>query len=356
MIRAVKAVLPTRASVTEKSATSDITILEISVQVGSTPTSHAGVLHSLSALWVGEGWPKQVRAALSRETLPDVIVGRHISPGAREYAATRRVGWIEESGAAEFVTESGLVIRTEPKVINASTSQLRASGQVVNAKWTPAALATAEALLMGAKGTVASIEDATGLSTGACVRALRALTDFQLLTANAKRGRNAERRVANLDSLLNSYRAAAHVHRAQLPASFSHLLWRNPLEFILDRSQLWNASGIKWAATGALAAQQTAPYLTDVQSVEIYVDGPTTSLELDNVAGIVGGQPSTTSGARLILRPFPTTTSLRHVQQHNDLPVVPLPRLYADLFDVGVRGGEAAEHLREVTGLGRTEK
>ncbi len=102
--------------------------------------------------------------------------------------------------------------------------------------------------------------------------------------------------------------------------------------------------GISWAATGTVAASLLAPYLTTVTSSEIYVEG-TTSARLEWMAANAGLEPI--EGGRLTLRPFPTVTARRLAGVTNGLRVAPWPRVYADLRVVGVRGEEAAEHLRE---------
>ena len=54
-------------------------------------------------------------------------------------------------------------------------------------------------------------------------------------------------------------------------------------------------------------------------------------------------------GGRLQLRPFPSPITRRlSAKVGPGLRSVPWPRAYADLRDTGVRGEEAAEHLREV--------
>jgi hypothetical protein len=54
-------------------------------------------------------------------------------------------------------------------------------------------------------------------------------------------------------------------------------------------------------------------------------------------------------GGRLVLRPFPTATSRTQSTVEDGIRVAPWPRVFADVREVGVRGEEAAEHLREVT-------
>lgn len=53
-------------------------------------------------------------------------------------------------------------------------------------------------------------------------------------------------------------------------------------------------------------------------------------------------------GGRLSLAPFPTTTTLTLSTIVDGLQVAPWPRVFADLQKSGVRGEEAAEHLRQV--------
>ena len=67
---------------------------------------------------------------------------------------------------------------------------------------------------------------------------------------------------------------------------------------------------------------------------------------LEAAAAIANLQPI--EGGRLVLRPFPTVAAKSLASVTARLTIVPWPRIYADLRIVGVRGEEAAEHLREV--------
>jgi hypothetical protein len=93
-----------------------------------------------------------------------------------------------------------------------------------------------------------------------------------------------------------------------------------------------------------VAAAVLAPYLTSVATAEVYVAADTIA-GLEAAAADAGLQPI--DGGRLTLRPFPTVTSRRLSSQRERLRLAPWPRVYADLRLVGVRGEEAAEHLRE---------
>ena len=88
-----------------------------------------------------------------------------------------------------------------------------------------------------------------------------------------------------------------------------------------------------------------APHLTTVPSADLYVDAPTAP-QLDRVAERLG--LNAMEGGRLVLRPFPAEVTNRLSQRDNGLCIAPWPRVYADLLPRGVRGQEAAEHLREV--------
>ena len=99
-----------------------------------------------------------------------------------------------------------------------------------------------------------------------------------------------------------------------------------------------------WAVTGAVAGFVLAPYLTTLASSEVYIDGKT-GPALEWAAARAGLRPI--EGGRLTLRPFPTVTTARLATMRNGLRLVPWPRAYADLRIAGVRGEEAAEHLRE---------
>ena len=68
--------------------------------------------------------------------------------------------------------------------------------------------------------------------------------------------------------------------------------------------------------------------------------------ELELVAAEVGLSPI--EGGRLRLAPFPTATTRQMATAADGLRVAPWPRLVADLRRSGVRGEEAAEHLREI--------
>lgn len=315
-------------------------VLPNTVELLATP-SEGGVVElranglRFRACWAGEGWLGQVRPILQDHTaLVDVVVARRMSPGAREALGQAKVGWVDESGGAEIGLGTLIVSRTGRQDDRTERP----------ARWTPAVLAVAEALLCGTRATVSAVETVTGLSTGSCTTALRLLTDLGLLVADAPRGKHAARRLADADRLLDVYAssAAALAGRESLQVGVT---WRDAIEGVADVGRRLDRAGVDWAASGAAASMVIAPFLTNVSSAELYVDADTIA-DLEAVASSTELRPI--EGGRLTLRPFPTVSTRRLARKVDGIRVAPWPRVYADLRTSGVRGEEAAEHLREV--------
>lgn len=285
--------------------------------------------------WAGRGWPRDVKPLVDRRgRRPDLVVGHHMSPGARQVLAEAGIGWLDETGAAEFAIGSIVVARTgQPQ-----DAVPRPAG------WTPSVLAVAEALLCDVKPTVSAVADATGLSSGSCTKALRFLTDQGLLGAKAPRGRDSARRILDADKLLEEYAVAA----SSVPTRFTLQLgvtWQDVAQGLAKTGRLWDRHGVPWAATGAAASLVLAPFLTGVRTAEVYVEAHTIA-ELKEAADVAGLRPM--RGGRVTLAPFPTASAKRLASRLDDVRVAPWPRVYADLRTTGVRGEDAAEHLREV--------
>lgn len=285
--------------------------------------------------WIPVGWPRQVSAALAQPPRPDVLAAPRMSPGARHSASTAGVGWVDESGAAEIDLPNIVVSKTgdPPTVLDA------------NLGWRPATLAICEALLAGrAMATVGSVVDGTGLSVGTAAAALKFLENDGHLTSSAARGRDAARRVLDHDALLDAYAAATS--RLRAPTSLRvGALWRDPIRGAVEAGHRWSRMNIAWVATGALSAAVMAPMQTEISPLEIYVSARTPS-DLRRVADVAELRPI--EGGRLVLRPFPTPAADRlTVMLPGDLRSMLWPRVYADLRTTGVRGEDAAEHLRE---------
>jgi hypothetical protein len=289
--------------------------------------------------WIGRGWLSDIRRGFDDDDdRPLIVAARRMSPGARNALREASIGWVDESGAAE--------IMVGPIVVSKSGRPTVREQRI--SSWTPSVLAVAEALLCGRKATVASTRAATGLSSGSCTNALRFLMGQELLVSDTSRGRNSARRIADFDHFLESY-AVAVAEADPAPVLPVGVVWRDLSSGLAKTGREWSARRREWACTGALAASVLAPYLTSVGTADVYLDVDTIA-GLESAAADVGLQPI--EGGRLNLRPFPTVTSQRLSSETQGLRVVPWPRIYADLRPVGVRGEEAAEHLREVMRAG----
>lgn len=289
---------------------------------------------AIEAKWLGEGGLRQVRDVLAHKRhRPNIVVARRLSPGAREALSHAGVGWIDESGAAEIALGSIVISKSGHPDPPPERS----------ARWTPAVLAVAEALLCGRKATVSAMQEATKLSSGGCTKALGALTQRGLLTSTASRGRGSARHVADANRLLDEYAIAA---AAMPPGPIVRVgvTWRVIPADVAEVGRQWKKAGVDWALTGAAAASLIAPYLTSVTTADVYVDAKTIA-SLHAAAESVGLRPI--EGGRLTLRPFPTVTTQLLAEDTSGLRVAPWPRVYVDLRAAGVRGEEAAEHLRE---------
>ena len=80
-------------------------------------------------------------------------------------------------------------------------------------------------------------------------------------------------------------------------------------------------------------------------TAEVYVSVDSI-VGLEAAAAAAGLKP--VEGGRLTLRPFPTASVSRLATKVDGLKVAPWPRVYVDLQHAGVRGEDAAEHLKEV--------
>jgi hypothetical protein len=284
--------------------------------------------------WLPVGWPRQVEEALQRRPRPDVIAAPMLSPGARHLASQRRVGWLDESGSAEIAAGSLLISRTgtPPVPLGARLG------------WRPATLAACEALLTGCPATVSAVVGETGLAASTAAESLKFLEGEGLLSTDAPRGRLSRRYISDENALIDSYAAAAE--RLRPPISLRvGVLWRDPIKGAIEAGRSWKNSDNNWAVTSALSAAVLAPLLTEVSPMEIYV-GARTPGDLRKVAGAAGMRES--EGGRLVLRPFPTPANGKITfEPRPGLFSVLWPRAYADLRVAGVRGEEAAEHLRQ---------
>lgn len=299
--------------------------------------------HRFTAGWAGEGWPADVEQLALLVPGLEVVVAAKLSEGARKWLSHEGLGWVDEVGHAEIIRPSGLVISREPAQVRARPDE--------TTRWARSTLSVAEAALSGVPPTVEGIERATGLSRQATATALARLERLGLLARpQAQRGPASARRIVDTDALLDAYAAAASEQQSKQPPLLVHRLWKDPLQTL--RSEIargLNSSKARWAVTGVAASVLLAPYISDVTTLELYVDAELMS-DRSLLASLLGGR-IVEKGERIAVRQIPTAmTDQGPVIQgvHVALPV----RVYADLLAAGGRSAEAAQHLRETFDAG----
>ncbi|ORA83838.1 hypothetical protein K3U93_23750 [Mycobacterium malmoense] len=291
--------------------------------------------------WLPAGWPQQVAEAVHDDLRPDILVAPSMSPGARKAARDAGVGWVDESGAA-FIHHRNPSTRTTIWIETEGTPPVPRDSRV---GWRPATLAVCEALLADvAVPTVSSVVQATGISMGSAAEALKFLEKEGHLARAEARGPGSARRIVDRDELLDAYAIAAERLRSPIALRVG-VLWRHPVVDAIDFGQTMAKNHISWAATGALSARVLAPVQTEISPMEVYVPGRAPS-DLRHAAYAAGLREI--DGGRLLLRPFPTPAGDKLTKGNADgFRSMLWPRVYADLRTTGVRGEDAAEHLRQ---------
>jgi hypothetical protein len=290
--------------------------------------------------WLSVGWPRQLAEALLTKPRPDIVVAHQLSPGARALADRERVGWVDESGAASISAGTILISRTGSPAVPLDS----------RVGWRPTTLAVCEVVLTGCAATVSAVVTETGLAMSSVAAALKFLNSQGFLASDADRGRQSRRHVVDSDGLMDAYAAAAE--RLRPPVSIrAGVLWRDPMTGVIEIGRFWDKAALEWAVTSALSAAALAPFMTEVTPMEIYVGGKTPG-DLRRAAFAAGLKEI--EGGRLQLRPFPTPAGTKVTMEIGPgLRSVLWPRAYADLRTAGVRGEDAAEHLREEMSHGR---
>jgi hypothetical protein len=283
-------------------------------------------------MWADRGGLREVQDLIDLHGNFQLLVGRHLTRASRQLASNKGYGWLDETGAAEIVLDS-LVVTRDGRNDRIATPD----------GWRPGVIGTAEALLIGVKPTIDEVSRATHYSYGVTTNALSTLTKLGLLDSETARGPRSGRRVVDPDLLLNEYANAVNLKKSKMEIRCG-LLWRDPIDALENLASHWRHADIAFSATGEIAAALISPSLTDISGGMIYVEALSYP-DLINDAQIAGMEPM--KGGRLLLRPFPNKATRWLSKNVGGVCLAPWPRVYADLRVVGVRGEEAAEHLKE---------
>jgi hypothetical protein len=265
------------------------------------------------------------------------VVAPELSPGARRLLDERGINWVDETGAASLRGE-GLLVRVDRAPISKDP-------QPQGASWSQIAGLAAEAILAArpAQITTAWIAEHAGCSIA---RASRILAGWDQEGWTAKqgpaRGRGAHRVLEHPDAMLGSW--TAHVNAMPVERWFAHTTSRD-LEDVQTR--LANAlSGVTFGWTGWAAAQQLAPFVTQLPVLHVRVDERYAHRDLSPRLRDAGLTVTDDAGRIELWR---TPGNIFGLTTPSPVgPIVSWPRVYADLKCLGGRGDDAAEHLRDV--------
>lgn len=295
----------------------------------------------LIALWVGEGWPADVSQVLRAE-IPNpppnlVITARSFSSGAIDLLEDARVNWADEFGNAHIRAPGLFVFRQGIEPVRERPAFT----------WSPSAIAVAEALLTRREETGIRTGELANLIEWSPAQVSQVLQAFDANGWTAKygpqRGPRARRELHDFDGLLDAWSEA--LGSTEQETRLAHRTMREPLSLLTDQLGPALDDNVRWAVGGWAAAQELAPIVDRVPSLQIYVheddfDRPLTeamrSVGLDDVS----------EGGRVSFHPAaPSVLALSAPARFGRL--VSAPRVYVDLMRIGGRGDDAARHLRE---------
>ncbi|MFN8073981.1 MAG: hypothetical protein U0Q15_01015 [Kineosporiaceae bacterium] len=274
--------------------------------------------------------------------VPRLLVARGLAPGTRSRLTNENWPWIDDTGSADIRVPPALVVAVN------NPHQDEADGRPRG--WTSSAGTVVEYLLHAAEPgddlrvpPTREIARATGLSAGQVSKVLMTL-DTQQWTAKLSHGSGpyANRVLIDRSAMLTEW--AAWLGRQPQPRILGHASFQDGVTFV--EKTLSTLPDAQWCATGEVAAALDAPYLTAVSTVSVYLSQPLFLqarqpgwLETLGIRRVQAGARITLSLASDCV--MATTRTARH------FPRASLARVYADLKHSGVRGAEAAEHLRE---------
>jgi Transcriptional regulator, AbiEi antitoxin, Type IV TA system len=334
---AVLGELSTRPKVHVEATRADLApVFEVVISIGN-------VEHRFTAGWAGAGWKPDVERLMAVAPMAQVVYARSLSDEAKEWLEEHRLGWVDEDGAASISLASGLVVVRDAHEIR--------KPKTVEDRWTRAMLAAAEAVLAGVPPTVEAVERATGMSRGGAANALARLERRELLARpGQKRGPGVSRQLVDIDTFIDQYTEAAAMLRAKQTVVLLHRLWTDPLDALATEiGPALIKEGVTWAVTGSAASSLLAPYLGNITIIDLYVEGAL-FVARDHLSTVLGGR-AVDRGHRIEVRELPTSMSAKGPKVQGIHVALPA-RVYADLMAAGGRSAEAANHLREVRGVG----
>lgn len=306
-----------------------------------------GQRYEFSAVWVGHGWPSEVREALNRleatPSAPVVHTARRFSPGAISILTAHNANWADESGQAHIAVPPGLVIVREPA---------RQAGEEPPqaVRWSRSSVQIAELILHEGLTDLhtGKLADRTKWSAAQVSKVLKMFDELEWTERRGgKSGRATRRELVAPSPLLDSWseHAGQEPHRKEL----GHRTTQDLLRFAqTDLADRLGRDRDDWALTTWSGLELTAPFATAVPVLHVYVSKERFDMEIDAVMR-ASGIRRVEEGARIEFWEADFPLIVQSGQAAGGVPVVATPRLYADLVGLGGRGADAAQHLRETT-------
>jgi len=295
----------------------------------------------LDVVWLPEGWPSDVKRALAHldgsSVRHLVVAAPSLSAGAIEELRKRGANWIDERGNVRLVVPPGLaLLKTAPPERRSAPSF----------GWSRSRVMIAEILLSEPREPqeLAVIAARTGISIAQVSNVLRAFDKLGWTERHGpKRGVGVWRTAANPGSMLEAW--TAHLVAARPTRRYGHRVFRDPMQFLKSELAAVLRPRTSWAVTGWAGASVVAPLLTLTPALHVYIASDDFERVVEDVFAAAKIR-SVDSGSNVELWRAEAPL-LMHAGAKAKLPVVNTPRLYADLFALGGRGQDAAQHVRE---------
>ena len=305
----------------------------------------AGHRYEFSAIWVGHGWPSEVREALNRPESTSrtaiVYTARRFSPGAISILTSHDASWADESGQARIVLTPGLLIVRD---------SARQAGQEApqSVRWSRSSIQIAERVLHEGLTELhtGKLADRTKWSAAQVSKVLKMFDELGWTEQRGgKSGRATRRELVAPGPLLDSW--SEHVGNERRPKELGHRTTQDLLRFAqMELADRLGRDRDDWALTTWAGLELTAPFATTVPVLHIYVSKKRFSMELDEVMR-ASGIRKVDEGARIEFWEADFPLLVQSGQPRTGVSVASTPRLYADLLALGGRGADAAQHLRE---------
>lgn len=310
--------------------------LLVLVDAGQGPTT-------LRAQWVGAGWPRDVREILERIDAHQgwprdlVLIARQFSPGARALLKDAGASWADQTGAAQIIAP-GLLVSKEGTAEAVPRRSLA---------WSQSTIELAELLLSQGWPLGFGTTELANQTDWSIPRVSQVLQTFDEQGWTGKygpgRGRGAKRELVDPDGMLKSWAEAVggqEVRRREASRTV-----RDPVAFLEDELADSLTEHVRWVLGGWAAAQEVAPFVTTVPTLQIHVHEDDFRAPLEE-AMRGSGLREVNEGGRVQFLAAPPSL-LSRVWSRGRFPLASTPRIYADLGRLGPRGDEAAEHLKE---------